>query len=251
MTGTMRELARLGHTVESGDDFNGAWQRLGDKHSLTFVLIEGYCQLMTLGYIVPWPSTPNAPNPNWFHITERGRQWTLSADPVPEDSDRFIAALSTLIPSLDSVIKQYLVEAVITYNRQAWFASAVMVGAASEKVVYMLAESLLAARETASDRRAIEKSINERNLPKMFEQINKELTRQREADQLPYPVREGCEHHLLSLFEAVRVQRNEAVHPTVGQVSPATVRLTLSAFPSACRKVYDLIEWCQAGAKTP
>ena len=149
------------------------------------------------------------------------------------------------------MIKQYLVEAVITYNRQAWFASAVMVGAACEKLVYMLLESLLTVTETTSDRRALEKSINERNLPKMFEQINKELTRQREAGNLPYSIREGCEHHLLSIFETVRVQRNEAVHPTIGQVTPAMVRLTLSAFPSACRKVYDLIEWCLAGAKTP
>ena len=85
----------------------------------------------------------------------------------------------------------------------------------------------------------------------MFEQINKVLTRHIESGHLPYDIHEGSEHHLMSLFEAIRVQRNEAVHPTVGQVTPATVRLTISAFPSACRKVYDLIDWCQVVPKQP
>ena len=248
MTETMRELALAGLTVETGDDFRGAWQRLRDTHPLSFLLVEGHSQLLTLGYIVQWPNTPNSPNPNWFHITEKGKQWINATNPVPEDANGFLQALNTLIPTLDSVIKQYLAEAVVTYNRQAWFASAVMVGAASEKVVYMLADSLLIVTG-GSDRRALEKTIKERNLPNMFEQINKVLTFHIESDHLPYDIHEGSEHHLMSLFEAIRVQRNEAVHPTVGQVSPDTVRLTLSAFPSACRKVYDLIGWCQAGAK--
>ena len=246
MTGTMRELTRVGHTFEAGDDYRAAWIRLGDRHPLTVLLIEGHCQLMTLGYIIPSPNHPNAPNPNWFHRTEKGKQWILSTGPVPEDPDRFIEALNALVPSLDSVIKQYLVEAVVTYNRQAWFASAVMVGAASEKVVYMLVESLLAVTETASERKAIEKAISDRNIPKMFEQVDKVLTKQKELGRLPYTVREGSEHHLLSLFDAIRVQRNEAVHPTIGVVTPESVRLTLSAFPFACRKVYDLIEWASA-----
>lgn len=42
------------------------------------------------------------------------------------------------------------------------------------------------------------------------------------------------------------MQRNEAVHPQAGQVTAVTVRLALSAFPTACRKVYDLIDWLRA-----
>lgn len=249
LTETMKQLARIGHRVEAGEDYEGAWHRLRDADPLIFSLIEGYCQLLTFGYIVPWPQGNQAPSPNWFYITEKGRRWVTSDGPAPEDSDRFIAALTTLIPAVDAVIKQYFIESVVIYNRQAWFASAVMVGAASEKVIYMLLESLLSVTG-GSDRRAIEKAIKERNLPNMFEQINKVLTTHRESGHLPYEVHEGCQPHLLSLFEAIRVQRNEAVHPTAGQVTPTSVSLTLSAFPSACRKAYDLIEWCQRGAQT-
>lgn len=220
------------------------------NNPLEFELIEAYQQLLMLGYIVPWPNSPRGPNPDWLHLTENGRQWTHSSNPIPEDVNGFMSALNALIPTLDPIIKLYISEAVVTYDRRAWLASAVMVGAASEKLVYMLLDSLRVVTG-GKDGAAIEKAIKERNLPNMFEQIRKVVTSHTDSGILPYEVHEGCQPHLLSLFEAIRVQRNEAVHPTVGAVTPTTVRLTLSAFPSACRKVYDLIEWCQAGAKTP
>jgi hypothetical protein len=244
MTSTVKELASVGLVVEPADDSRAAWERLRDKHPLAFLLIEAYSQVETLGYIVHWPNTPQPPHPNWFRLTERGKQWVSSAGPALEDSDGFLAALNGLIPTLDTVVKQYIAEAVVTYSRQAWFAAAVMVGAASEKLVYMLADSLLVITG-GSNHRSLEKTIKERNLPNLFEHLSKVLTGHIESGDLPYDIHEGSEPHLMSLFEAIRVQRNDAVHPTVGEVTPATVRLTLSAFPAACRKVYDLIDWCQ------
>ena len=248
MVATMRELAREGRITESGEDYVGAWQRLRDINPLSFLLIEGYQQILSLGHIVPWPNTPNSPNINWYRATEKGRQWSLNLEPVPEGIDGFLAALNALVPTLDIVIRQYVEEAVVTYNRRAWFATAVMIGAASEKAVYLLIEELLAAVGSASERQAITKVIRERILPKMFEHINKVLIRQRDSKRLPYSVHEGCDNYLLSLFEAIRVQRNEAVHPTIGEVTPESVRLILSVFPSARRKVYDLMEWSRTQA---
>ncbi len=49
LTETMRELAQLGHRVEEGDDYHGAWIRLGDTHPLMTLLIEGYYQLLIFG----------------------------------------------------------------------------------------------------------------------------------------------------------------------------------------------------------
>ncbi len=249
MTTTLKELARVGLAVEQGDNFREIWERLRDIHPLAFLLIEAHAQIATMGYIVNYPKTPRPPDPNWFRVTERGKQWISSAGPALEDSDGFLAALNERIPTLDPVVRQYIVEAVVTYNSQVWFASAVMVGAASEKLVYMLTESLLLV--TGGDKsRSLRKASKERHLPTMFEQLNKVLAGHIESKSLPYEIHEGSEPHLMSLFESIRVQRNNAVHPSVGEVTPATVRLTLSAFPAACRKVYDLIEWCHAGSKT-
>lgn len=244
MIETLNELTRIGLRVDTGFITKDDLERLDDRDALAFFLVEAYTQLLTSGYIVHWPKGIRPPDPNAFRVTERGKQWVSFSVPVPEDGDGFLVALNTLIPTLDPVVKQYVAEAVVTYNRQAWFAAAVMVGAASEKVIYMLADALLNVTG-GKDQRALEKTIKERNIPNLFEQLNKVLTSHIESDSLPYEIHEGSEPHLMSLFEAIRVQRNEAVHPTVGEVTPTTVRLTLSAFPSACCKVYDLIDWCQ------
>jgi hypothetical protein len=47
------------------------------------------------------------------------------------------------VPILDDVIAQYMLEALEAFNREAYFAAAVMIGAASEKAVYLLAASLM------------------------------------------------------------------------------------------------------------
>lgn len=82
MTNTMRELSRLGHTVEPRNDFSVAWQRLGEKHPLKVTLIEGYLKLLSLGFIVPWPSIPE--HKDRHRITEEGKRWARSEGPVPD-----------------------------------------------------------------------------------------------------------------------------------------------------------------------
>ena len=49
--------------------------------------------------------------------------------------------------------------------------------------------------------------------------------------------------HLMSMFEAVRTQRNDAVHPTTGQVSADSVRLLTASFPYALSKSEELRTW--------
>jgi hypothetical protein len=50
----------------------------------------------------------------------------------------------------------------------------------------------------------------------------------------------------MSLYEAVRVQRNDAVHPMNAIVSEDSVRLLLQSFPYALSKSEELRAWCAA-----
>ncbi len=70
----------------------------------------------------------NAPDINWFVITEAGRRWAMQSDPSPEDPEGYLITLKKLVPNIDTVISQYIEEALIPYDRQAFFAAAVMVG---------------------------------------------------------------------------------------------------------------------------
>jgi len=47
----------------------------------------------------------------------------------------------------------------------------------------------------------------------------------------------------MSLFESIRVQRNDAVHPSTANVDEESVRLSYDAFPRSLHKAEALREW--------
>jgi hypothetical protein len=206
-------------------------------------LVEGYMQLLAFGYIVPAPQGNDSPNSRGIRVTETGRQWAAGRDePVPEDQTGFLGALTANVPNLDSVLQQYAQEAVAAYNRRLFFASAVMIGAASEKAVYLLMDAIINSVADSKEQRTLRTLFDQRKIERLLAAVSKKVEDAKRA-RMPYEVHEGADRHLVSLLEAIRVQRNDAVHPQASRVKPETVRLTLSAFPGACKKVYDLIGW--------
>jgi hypothetical protein len=97
--------------------------------------------------------------------------------------------------------------------------------------------------DTRSKRLA--RAVQERSLPTLFAMIQESFASIRKS--APYQIQEGIEQHLLSFFEAIRVQRNDAVHPTIGKVSGDAVRMS-AAFPQACRSVMSLRDWLNSSS---
>ena len=217
--------------------------RLADR-SLGVLIVEAYQYLLTFGYIVPEPQGNRIPNWDGVRITESGRLWAEGSEPVPEDQGGFLATLKANVPRLDPVVLQYAQESVAAYNRRMFFASAVMIGAASEKTMYLLAYAIKDALKDQKEQKSIEKLLDERKMGKLLSWISEKVAHAKKVG-MPYAVHEGADKHLIALMESVRVQRNDAVHPEAGKVQPEAVRLTLSAFPGSCKKIYDLIDWFQ------
>ena len=118
-----------------------------------------------------------------------------------------------------TVIEQYAFEALNCFRRQLLFASAVILGAAAEKAMLVLLQAI-ADYTIDSDKKSEAAQLLARpRLPSIFEMIRETLSPLVAANVIPYSVHQGCLEHLTSLFEMVRVQRNDAVHPIHGQVS--------------------------------
>jgi hypothetical protein len=240
---TIQSLAAEDPSLEP--DVPGHWHdvvtRQVDNAPLAVPLVEAYWYLISMGYVVPEPQGNRVPEFNGLRITGLGHEWARGDEPSPEDQLGFLAALKAQIPQVDPIIGQYVQEAVAAYARMMFFASAVMIGAASEKTIYLLMDALGSSVTDLKEKAAIIKTMKERGLPAMFKRLQDNLTHAKKV--IPWEVHEGADAHLLSLQEAIRVQRNTAVHPQAGKVTPQTVRLTLASFPGACKKAYDLIEW--------
>jgi hypothetical protein len=214
-------------------------------HEVQELAVEAFFYLIRNGYAVEKPTGDflNQPSSQWYRWTERGRQWISGVDPVPEDAEGYLHFLQLRITQLDPVIQQYIVEAVIAFGRQAHFAAAVMLGAASEKALYGLAESLLVAIKTKADREKLQDLLDRRRLHVLFEFVRDSIANASKTKLLPYWVAEGSTTHLMSIYEAMRVQRNDAVHPMNASVSADSVRFLLVSFPYTMESTEALRAW--------
>jgi len=214
-------------------------------YPLTFAAAEGFSYLLNTGYIMRGIQTNLQGFPSFaFHKTTRGEAWAASAGPVPEDVDGYLNFLRKLVPILDPVMEQYVTEGLKAYERGTYFASAVMVGAASEKGVYLLGESMRKVFKDPKQTAKLEGFINGRSMNSLFGFIQNVITQAQQPPRIiPYSVTEGASPHLISLIEAIRVQRNDAVHPQNASVSADSVRLSYLAFPHALQKLEELRAW--------
>jgi len=188
-------------------------------------------------------NTQGFPNPGRFYLTARGIAWAASTEAMPEDFNGYMQLLRKLVPNLDPVIEQYVSEGLSSFVRGTYFAAAVMIGAASEKMIYLLAESMLDALGDASQHKKLKELLEGRSLKQLFRFVDKHIAEALKNKIIPYDVAESASPHITSLIEAIRVQRNDAVHPQNAKVTADSVRLSYQAFPHALEKLEGLRGW--------
>lgn len=185
-------------------------------------------------------STYNFP---WISLTTFGKAYISEASPHYYDADGYITFLKNLAPNLDPVVAQYTHEGLNCYRRALLFASAVMFGAAAEKTILLLLEAISRATKDTDTKSKLEQMIEGARLPTIIKTITDTLETLTKDDTIPYAIHQGCNEHLASLFEMIRVQRNDAVHPAAGEVNRDKVFLTMQTLPTGIQCVYKLIEW--------
>lgn len=187
----------------------------------------------------------DASNEKWpfLRLTEFGQSVVEQTSPAHYDPEGYITKISLLAPKADPVIKQYVLEGLHCFRQQLFFAAAVMFGAAAEKAVLLLLESIANAESDKKKSQKLIKLLNRPNLPEIFSAIQSRLDVLKKAKIIPYSIHQSSTEHLLFLFEMIRVQRNDAVHPAAAQVNKTKVFLTIQAMPSALEVLYRLMNW--------
>ncbi len=162
---------------------------------------------------------------------------------IPEAPYEYLAALRKLVPEVDQVVFEYVREALAGYNHRAFFAAAVMIGAASEKLLYLMVEALKNSAADSSLKQQAENSYNGRSIMALFRTLTQALAVAKQRKLIDSDTWDNTNIHLLALEDGIRQQRNDAVHPQTANVSQEMIFITLYAFPATCRKVYDLMAW--------
>lgn len=215
-----------------------------DPESLRQSAVQSWLYLQRRDFAIPGSRIfPSQLDNLRLELTARGREWVEGKGPIPEMPTEYIAALQRMVPNLDEVVREYMVEGLGSFEHDRFRAAAVMVGAASEKALYMLAERMLDAISTPKWREKFTTALKRRDLTGLFDQMRNVLEKANDLPGRPFEVFDGGQDHLVSLIKAVQVQRNNAVHPMNEKITDDTVRLSYLAFPYALQKIEQLRDW--------
>jgi hypothetical protein len=123
-------------------------------------------------------------------------EWADGEEFVPEDARLYMEVLRSLVPNLNDIIRQYIEESLVAYQRQAYFAAAVMLGAACEKAVYLLADAFLQSVQDPNEKKKLAEAMQRRSISRLFAGIQDLLTVK--ARMIPNDVTEGNKGSLTS-----------------------------------------------------
>jgi hypothetical protein len=230
------------HVVNNPD--NPEFAHNDDPDSLRQSAVEAWLYLQRRGFAIPASRIfPSALDGLRLELTKRGREWVDGQEPIPELPAEYLTALQRMVPNLDEVVREYVVEGLGSFEHDRFRAASVMIGAASEKALYMLAENMLEAISTPRWKEKLSTALKRRDLTELFDQMRKVLEGANKLPGRPFEIFDGGQDHLVSLIKAVQVQRNNAVHPMNEKIADDTVRLSYLAFPYTLQKIEQLRDW--------
>ena len=206
------------------------------------VALTYWWQLARTGLIALLGGEPRNSSENWI-LTKEGRAALARKSGSPHRPG-YLAELRRRVPDLDPTVLVYLQEAVGAWQSGLYRSSVVMLGGASERLILLLAESVIAASiPPYSDKlkEAVQGGKSGRSAPisAVFDLVNRALTEDPTA--LTPSLQESIDRTLTPIFEYARGLRNKSGHPTPGNdITFENAEAGLLLFPGFSAYVYDV-----------
>jgi hypothetical protein len=202
-------------------------------------VMEILWQLVAEGLVFIDYTQPAAENWEWA-LSERGRRLVeTEADYEPDDPEGYLEALRSKIPDLDELVLLYTHEALMAYEARCYLASTVMLGVASERAFQLLGEafaSWLPKEEAEKFRKTFDNPRN--NYITKFKEFRKRIE-PRKRD-IPPEFSDNMALNLDSIQDLLRINRNEAGHPTGRRIDRGEAYSNLKVFAYHLAKIYAL-----------
>jgi hypothetical protein len=178
-----------------------------------------------------------------FVLTEAGKRFLQSARLSPYDDATYLRHVDQTIPNFSGSIRILLSESLQTFKAGYLVASVVLLGVASEQIVYDLFESYKNAHSNKRIRRNLQERWNRKGtIRTRFDLLWSELE-QHKSPLNAVGLWDGTDGLVKAAFHAIRVARNEALHPPGRQFDAVEVDGVLSMFIPYAKRVYALIEY--------
>lgn len=192
------------------------------------------CQgLVFIDYSQPSPD-------NWkIILTEAGRQAVLDEEMNPDNSGEYLERLQKRVPQMSSIVLDYAREALTAYNSRIYLASTVMLGVASEAAFLEVVESCSKwLPVTESKKLSVCIENKKTNISGTFHEFRKRVEPQK--NEIPEDISDNMALFLDSILDLLRINRNEAGHPTGKKIFREDAKICLEMFARYLEKLYQL-----------
>lgn len=197
--------------------------------------MEAVWGLVGEGLVYLDPGIQGPDNWRWL-LSTTGMQVAGGGSWEPRDPENYLGRLRRHKPRVDPLAVRYVEEALAAFNGRCYLATSVMLGVASERMVDLLAQSLVGALgESAGKlRQAVE------------DPRRSQANRLAELQKCLAPLRPNLPEHLRdkltldAVAELLRTTRNDAGHPTGSFVDEDTAYTHLHMAALYLQKMTDL-----------
>jgi hypothetical protein len=176
----------------------------------------------------------------WFTLTAYGVECIKKGELLPFDPNGYLVGIQTRVPGLDSVTMTYLREAISTFNREFYLSASVALGVAAEALILRMIDSYISAIADQQRRTNAETRYEGKQLRAQYSQFKQDFASLRPT--LPRDLYGDFETHLDSIFQLIRVTRNDSGHPSGAVPERAVVMANLQAFPYFAKRVLAIEE---------
>ena len=246
LTALERERPRPGSNsnLQSGSVLRQASEELGirrDEAAEQRLLTE-WSELFRTG-VLAWGHNLDNPNPPFCHFTGLGERLMEGAQRDPGNPAGYLAHLHASA-ELSPVALSYLTEGLDCYVGGLYKAAAVMVGAASERLVLDVRERLIERmaqrKEDATD------ALRDWRIKRVLDGLKSYFDQHKKT--FGQELRDAYEAYWPAFTQQIRAARNEAGHPTnMDPLTPDAVHAAFLVFPEVAKVVTGLNAWIAEG----
>jgi hypothetical protein len=175
------------------------------------------------------------------HLKTSIEQNGLHPDALPFEIESFPEKLSESIPNIDAVIVRYIEEAICCYKAKGYLATAFLVGAASEKAIWLLIDSYIEAITDPGNKASIRNRVNNKFVSRAYDEFKNSF---RACKSKPTdPALNDWEVMVDAMFQFFRITRNDVGHPAiVPNVDPGVILASMGLFYRYIHTIYRLID---------
>lgn len=173
-----------------------------------------------------------------YTITEYGKEAILKDDWLPYDPDGYLKALKTKIPNIDDITLAYIGEAVSAYNHRHLLSATLTIGVASENLMLLLIEAYANWISDEKRKDSFRKRIEEKFISAQYKEFKKEFLG--DVKSFSKDIQTNWETYLDGIFNFIRLNRNDAGHPTGKQFDAKVVYANLQVFSEYSQFIFRL-----------